>query len=436
MGEVVISLNNVSKCFKRYSRPIDRLKEILQPKKSDENAFWALQSLSLNIIKGETLGIIGRNGSGKSTLLQIIAGTLTPTTGEVKVNGRVAALLELGSGFNPEFTGRQNVFFNGRLLGLTKAEIEANFDRIASFADIGDFLDQPVKTYSSGMLVRLAFSVQAHLSPDILIIDEALSVGDIFFQQKCARRLKELRDNGTTLLFVSHDMAIVRNLCTRAIYLKKGKLLAEGETKAVIREYLQEDLGFDLESSFIHEKNLNEHQLTAAEVNYSELIQNSLVPYKSIESEFVKVIAVNLLSEDGQYSLRYRIGDKAIFQLCLEAKVPLIDVHYTVAIHNRFDQLLFCGGSYTEQGDFIQCDANQVVITRLEVALDIEAGNYTFQIYLGKSSKVKHNVGVTLLETRRLGPFQVVWDYENDIAPFLGLFGLKHKSDFWTVSFP
>src|SRR4028118_1341232 len=185
MTENVISLKNVSKCFKRYDRPGDRLKEIIYPSKKLADEFWALQDINLEVPKGQTLGIVGRNGSGKSTLLQIIAGTLTPTAGEVRVNGRVSALLELGSGFNPEFTGRQNVFFNGQILGLSREEVEAKFDDIAAFAEIGDFIDRPVKTYSSGMAVRLAFAVVANTEPKILIVDEALAVGDAKFQARC-----------------------------------------------------------------------------------------------------------------------------------------------------------------------------------------------------------------------------------------------------------
>lgn len=188
MGEeIAISLENVSKCFKRYARPIDRLKEILLPGKAYAQEFWALRDLSFDVMKGETMGIIGRNGAGKSTLLQVICGTLTPTSGKVQVNGRVAALLELGAGFNPEFTGRENVYMNGAIMGLSKQEVDSRFDRIAAFADIGDFIDQPVKTYSSGMYVRLAFSSAIHVNPDILIVDEALSVGDLFFRQNVWR---------------------------------------------------------------------------------------------------------------------------------------------------------------------------------------------------------------------------------------------------------
>ncbi|NEP01169.1 MAG: ABC transporter ATP-binding protein [Symploca sp. SIO2E9] len=237
MSELAISLKSVSKCFKRYARPVDRLKDLLLPGKSRADEFWALQNINLEVPKGQTLGIVGRNGSGKSTLLQILVGTLTPTTGEVKVKGRVSALLELGSGFNPEFTGRQNVFFNGRLLGLSRQEIEAKFDQIAAFADIGDFIDQPVKTYSSGMFVRLAFAVAISVEPDILVVDEALAVGDEVFQRKCFARIQSIQERGGTILFVSHSASSVVELCNRAVLMDGGELLLSGSPKSVISKY-------------------------------------------------------------------------------------------------------------------------------------------------------------------------------------------------------
>ncbi len=237
--DIVISLKNVSKCFKRYARPVDRLKELLLPGKSRFDDFWAVRDINLEIPKGKTLGIVGRNGSGKSTLLQIIAGTLTPTTGEVQVKGRVSALLELGSGFNPEFTGRQNVFFNGRLLGLSQKEIEDKFDEIAGFADIGDFIEQPVKTYSSGMFVRLAFAVAVNVDPEVLIVDEALAVGDIVFQHRCIRRMRALMDSGVTTLFVSHDSGAIKTLCNSAVMIDRGKIYATGSPNDVIIKYMK-----------------------------------------------------------------------------------------------------------------------------------------------------------------------------------------------------
>lgn len=238
MGEeIAISLENVSKCFKRYARPIDRLKEILLPGKAYAQEFWALRDLSFDVMKGETMGIIGRNGAGKSTLLQVICGTLTPTSGKVQVNGRVAALLELGAGFNPEFTGRENVYMNGAIMGLSKQEVDSRFDRIAAFADIGDFIDQPVKTYSSGMYVRLAFSSAIHVNPDILIVDEALSVGDLFFQAKCMARMRQMMDAGVTVLFVSHDTSAVKTLCRKAVLLNHGELIGYGLADTIVEQY-------------------------------------------------------------------------------------------------------------------------------------------------------------------------------------------------------
>jgi lipopolysaccharide transport system ATP-binding protein len=237
VSEIAIRVNNVSKCFKQYAHPVDRLKEIVFPHRVKAKDFWALNDVNLEILRGQTLGIIGQNGSGKSTLLQIIAGTLTPTTGDVQVNGRISALLELGSGFNPEFTGRQNVFFNGRLLGLSQAELLEKFDDIVKFADIGDFIDQPVKTYSSGMFVRLAFAVAVNVDPEILIVDEALAVGDILFQRKCFSKIEELANRGTTILFVSHDLNSILNLCDRAIIIDRHAIICDDKPHPAVLAY-------------------------------------------------------------------------------------------------------------------------------------------------------------------------------------------------------
>jgi lipopolysaccharide transport system ATP-binding protein len=246
-SDPVISLRNVGKSYMIYDQPIDRLKQSIVPKLERLAGraptrffrdFAALNDVSFDIRKGETVGIIGRNGSGKSTLLQIICGTLAPSSGTVTTKGRIAALLELGSGFNPEFTGRENVHMNATILGLTPAEIDTRFADIVAFADIGDFLEQPVKTYSSGMAVRLAFAVIAHVDADILVIDEALAVGDAFFTQKCMRFLRAFMKRGT-VLFVTHDTGSVRNLCDRAIWLEKGVVMQEGSAKDVCDLYLQ-----------------------------------------------------------------------------------------------------------------------------------------------------------------------------------------------------
>ena len=230
ISETAIRARNIGKMYHIYSRPQDRLKQMLFWRfgRNYGREFWALRDLSFDVAKGETVGIIGRNGSGKSTLLQIVTGTLAPTMGEVQVNGRIAALLELGSGFNPEFTGRENVYLNGAILGLSREEMAARFSEIAAFADIGDFIDQPVKTYSSGMVVRLAFAVQAHVQAEILIVDEALSVGDVFFQQKCFTHIRRLQRERVTILYVSHDLVSIQNICGRAILMEEGAAVFEG----------------------------------------------------------------------------------------------------------------------------------------------------------------------------------------------------------------
>jgi lipopolysaccharide transport system ATP-binding protein len=234
----VILARGLGKRYQMYRRASDRLwHALLGREQNAPREFWALRGVDLEIRRGETVGIVGRNGSGKSTLLQMIAGTLQPSEGEVRVHGRVAAPLELGSGFNPEFTGRENVFLNGTILGLTRAQVEQRLPRILDFAGIGDFIDQPVRSYSSGMAVRLAFAVIAHVDADVLIVDEALSVGDAFFAQKCMRFMREFQKSGT-LLFVSHDAAAVVNLCARAIWLDAGKVRMSGSAQDVVEHYL------------------------------------------------------------------------------------------------------------------------------------------------------------------------------------------------------
>ncbi len=235
---IAIRVQNLSKCYQLYNQPHDRLKQFLwRGRRQYYREFWALKDVSFEVAKGEVLGIVGRNGSGKSTLLQLICGTLTPTHGEVTVQGRVAALLELGAGFNPEFSGRENVFMSAAIMGLSQQEIEARFEEIVDFSGIRDFIDQPVKTYSSGMYVRLAFSVATSVDPDILVIDEALSVGDGAFARKSFDRIMQMRNAGKTILFCSHGLFEVESLCTRAVWLNSGNVMAEGNSASVVAAY-------------------------------------------------------------------------------------------------------------------------------------------------------------------------------------------------------
>lgn len=302
---VALRVEKVSKQYRIYERPGDRLKESLtRGVLRRHKEFWALRDVDFEVEAGTTVGIVGPNGCGKSTLLQIISGTLAPTHGDVFHEGRIAALLELGAGFDPEFTGAENVFMNASLLGLTRRETETVFPSIERFAEIGPFLHQPVKTYSSGMFVRLAFAIAASVEPDILIIDEALAVGDAVFQHRCLRRLKELHERGTTVLFVSHDAAAVRALCSRALLLRAGRIVADGTPADVLNRYqkiiMEREEAYEAQSpaadlsavrealpAFQSAKPLNcayRHGDGSAEIVSAELIDSSQREVEIIES--------------------------------------------------------------------------------------------------------------------------------------------------------
>lgn len=318
-SENAIEVSSVGKCYRIYDKPADRLKQMIWRKKTFFHEFWALKDISFSIKKGQTYGIIGRNGSGKSTLLQCICGTLEPTNGSIQTNGKIAALLELGAGFNPEFTGRENIYLACSLYALSKAEVDQRYNKIVEFADIGDHIEQPVKTYSSGMFVRLAFAVIAHVDADILIIDEALAVGDAVFTQKCMRFIRSFRKTGT-LLFVSHDMASVLNLCDNAIWLHKGCIQMTGDAKSVSEAYLQytlqETYGDDAELQGLDsiksdsrvETPIANEDITDYSSNY--LIQDNLSNSKGWQTGQGKIISITLHHLDGSNTLSFKGGER------------------------------------------------------------------------------------------------------------------------------
>ena len=259
MDNIAIEVKDLSKIYKLYQKPSDRLKESLNPsKKKYHEDFYALSDISFQVKKGETIGIIGQNGSGKSTLLKIITGVLSKTHGDVKVNGKISALLELGAGFNPEYTGIENIYLNGTVMGYSKKEIEDKLDNILSFADIGEFIYQPVKTYSSGMFVRLAFAVAINIDPDILIVDEALAVGDMFFQSKCYRKFAEFMEQGKTIIFVTHDLDSIIKYCDRAIVLDNGIKIEEGIPTEMVDVYKKLLVGCYTNSSSVESQEILE----------------------------------------------------------------------------------------------------------------------------------------------------------------------------------
>lgn len=310
-SELAIEINGLGKCYQIYDKPSDRLKQMLMRGRHQYyKEFWALKDVSFSIKRGETVGVIGRNGSGKSTLLQLICGTLNPSLGNFKVNGRVAALLELGAGFNSEFSGRENVYMSASLYGLSKSEIDQRFKAISAFADIGNYINQPVKTYSTGMYVRLAFAVIAHVDADILVVDEALAVGDAVFTQKCMRFIRQFKKNGT-LLFVSHDMGSVLNLCERAVWLHTGEVRQIGVSKDISEAYLQYTLqevyGQEAELKFTTESiNTSDIKKTKTEFTDSPIafdyqallnVHNNLSEANGWKSGAGEIISVNLLVE-------------------------------------------------------------------------------------------------------------------------------------------
>lgn len=384
MGEeIAISLADISKCYKRYARPVDRLKEILLPGKSHAQEFWALKNINLEVSKGETLGIIGQNGSGKSTLLQIIAGTLTPTTGQVYVNGRVSALLELGSGFNPEFTGRQNVFFNGQILGLSREEIEVKFDEIAAFAEIGDFIDHPVKTYSSGMVVRLAFAVVANTEPSILIVDEALAVGDAKFQARCMKRIRQMKEQGVTILFVSHDSGSIKMLCNSAVLMNHGKVIEIGEPKEVVNHYIA------LLSSDNSERENNSQK---SSVNTTLNPENSL----ELTDDFIKVSqdnnlhrhgnklavikSVKIIDLQGKEITKLATGQEFQVSVLLEAKANLSDLIVGISLRNLMGLVVYGINTNLLKIQLPELQQNQELTVFFKIPCYMNKGVYTLTV--------------------------------------------------------
>lgn len=354
--DIIINVENLSKIYKLYGKPIDRLKESINPfGRKYHRDFFALRDVSFDVKRGESIGIIGKNGSGKSTLLKIITGVLTPSSGNVTVNGKVAALLELGTGFNPEFTGIENIYFNGTLTGYTREEIDAKLDNILEFADIGDFVYQPVKTYSSGMFVRLAFAVATSVTPDVLIVDEALSVGDIFFQQKCHARMEELQNNGTVLMVVSHDMRVIVKYSTKVILLEQGGCLFLGQpNEAVFRYYtLIESNRPQLNTTSLPQGNKLKQREYSSEICFDHIpdwpSENAFLDLSRAtvfgDKDTARCTRVALCNGQGQPSTSFEIGETAYFyfefEILKDIEVPLVGVE----IVNNLNIILYSKSS-------------------------------------------------------------------------------------------
>lgn len=405
--DVAIALNNVSKCFKRYEKPSDRLKEMLLPGKSRSQEFWALRDICMEVRRGETLGVIGQNGAGKSTLLQIIAGTLTPTTGDVRVNGRISALLELGSGFNPEFTGRQNVFFNGQILGLSQSEITAKFDEIAGFADIGDFIDQPVKTYSSGMFVRLAFAVSINVEPDVLIVDEALSVGDGIFVHRCMAKIKDFQDAGGTILFVSHDLGAVARLCSEAVWINAGEVAEQDKPAAVTRRYQ----AWVYDNINAYQKKELDHFPQRSDISSSEIKSESMATSQGKFNLFTRqsyrkfpgtdrfgtgkaeIVDFSIITETGEIATLIYPGDGIRVLVKVLAFTEVRDPIIGVVIYDRLRTEITGFNTYQLQRKLPKVGSNEYLEVEFSLRWpEIQGGNYLLETAIADGTQDSHEM--------------------------------------------
>ncbi len=390
-SDYALEVNGLSKCYHIYEKPSDRLKQLLMgERKRYYKEFWALRDVSFKIRKGESVGVIGRNGSGKSTLLQMICGTLNPTAGEIKVNGRVAALLELGSGFNPEFTGVENVYMAASLYGLSRELIDMRLGAIAAFADIGDHIHQPVKSYSSGMYVRLAFAVIANVDADVLIIDEALAVGDAFFVQKCMRFLREFKERGT-LLFVSHDVNSVLGLCSHALLLESGRVLRTGSPKDVSVRYLAE-LHQDIEVDY---KNNTTEDPTRQVGNESEVPRLVVKDELGNENDFgtgaSQVLGVRLSSQEGKLVTQVEGGDPVCLQVSCRVGVALIQPLVGFLVRDRLGQIIFGANTGMITNEAVSFSSGEQILASFEFSMPrLQSGKYMVSAAVGEGNLEKH----------------------------------------------
>jgi len=428
MSDLAISVRNVSKCYRVFDNQRSRLLHALWSGHTrGMQEVWALKDINFDIKRGEAVAIIGRNGSGKSTLLEILTGTLTPTSGQVEVHGRVSALLELGSGFNPEYSGRDNVILNGLLLGLRREEILARFGEIEAFADIGAAIDRPVKIYSSGMMMRLAFAVQVLCDPDILIIDEALSVGDFFFQQKCLSYIRELCAKGVTLLFVSHDMGTVRDICNRGICMTKGVVVFDGDNLEAIRRYLQLN---DNSTPQVEPSADQPSPATSPDQRVSTTTNQHLWALADgVVKDHTHIRSVSVFDELGNPVHSAKMGSTVRVLIEFQAMQAEEEMHMHLTIKNKYNQILTAVGSYSLRLAPPRLTTLQQAAFELNIQLSIESGGYSLCASLVRASE-NGTSGVVIDETPLLGPFSVYWDYTQDIPPFYGLAGMNSSGMF------
>lgn len=390
--DVAISVANLSKKYRLYDSPKHRLKEALHPfRKRYHHDFWALRDVSLEVKKGECIGIIGRNGSGKSTLLQILSGILQPTEGLISVNGKISALLELGAGFNPEFTGRQNVYMNGALMGFAKEQMDQRFQAIADFADIGEFVDQPVKTYSSGMYVRLAFAAAVNVDPEVLIVDEALSVGDMRFQQKCYRKIRELREQAKCVLFVTHDVGAAINFCDRVFWFEKGTISHEGDPNDTVKRYTS-FMTYGMMTEDPGGRDGIDVTRDCADREYRDIEWERVGGCSSFGEGGAEIVGVALYSKEPFMKLKvFEGGKKAAFLVDIEIRQDILSPGVGILLKDEYGNHIFTINNYMygiNLGDFLKGD--RIVVEYDFHFPNIRNGSYTFSVAISEGTQENH----------------------------------------------
>jgi len=413
--ETAVEVHGLGKRYEIYGAPQDRLKQMILPRisrmvgrqpKEYFREFWALRNVDLTVSRGETVAIIGQNGSGKSTFLQLVCGTLFPTQGEVKRSGRIAALLELGAGFNPDFTGEENVYLSGMLYGLTEKQLKERYKSIIEFAEIGDFVSQPVKTYSSGMYVRLAFAIAAHVDADVLVVDEALSVGDVRFTQKCMRFLREFQKNGT-LLFVSHDVGAVTSLCSRAVWLDHGSVRMDGLAKEVVEAYLAEQHVLDRKAQGVAVSAVKTAR-ARAKMKALDVVDPRVEQLKAAntikvfqfdpavqESAFgaggASIVDVALIDEDGRQAQLMQGGELITLQLKVSVHTQMTGLIFGFYVKDRLGQRLFGDNSHLSYEDVIEGSEGDVFLASFRFRMPIlPVGAYSIDAAVASGTQDDH----------------------------------------------
>ncbi len=388
---ISIEITNLSKMYKLYATPNDRLKEALSiGKKKRYKEYFALKNVSFNVQQGEMLGIIGTNGAGKSTLLKIITGVLNQTEGSMRINGKISAILELGAGFNPEYTGIENIYLNGTVLGYTREEMDAKIEDIVNFADIGGFIHQPVKTYSSGMFARLAFAVAINVEPDILIVDEALAVGDLDFQLKCMSKFNEFREKKKTILFVSHDINSIKRYCDKVIWLKNGKIEAQGDTDYVTDKYLD----------FLKKDESEKIQ----ETNYIKA------------SDIAQITDIYIIDSEGNKTTEVEFGSKIQVKMEFEVKKKIGDIVAGIAI-KTIDHKYICGLNTLLDGYNFDYNIGKNIITLEYKSINLIGGSYYFDAAIFESNAhvpIDHQVRLMefFVRTPYIGEGEFILEHE------------------------